>query len=150
MSNNYVPILVAYSLAASTTYDVDFWMEDIKTARLLLEVTAPTTGTTQGVTVNLLGGVGTLQSNTLTGGIPVVLGGCASSVTFGPRFGDNTSNADPAATLTSFTASSGTPQTKRLYYYLDTPGMKWGDFCRHRFYNRDGVAYTISLYASIS
>lgn len=137
-------------------------MEDLKTTRCLLEVTAPTTGTTQGVTVRLAGGVGSLQQSAqppLVGNvglylnIPAVIGPPGTLVTTasaGPRFGDNYVNGDPDAVLTSFTPSATSTQTKRLYFYLLNSDEAWGDWCKVTVSNRDSITYTATLYTTIS
>ena len=150
MSSNFQVVGSAIAIAASTAYNIDVLTEDVNNAKFIASVTTFNTGVAPGVTVNLYGGMGPVNAvNVLSGGIPVILGG-ASSVGGFPIFGGNPSQVSTVGTLSAFTPSSTSTQTKSLYYYLATPAAAWPGIVRHTFYNQDSNPVSLSLYADIS
>jgi len=132
----------AITLLPSSSAIVDFDLEHVADAQMLVEVTYPSTSSTTGVSLSLYGGFGTkdpLADESC--GIPKVLGG--SSV---PVFADN----GETVVMTTMTPSSGSSVTKRTSFYLSEIGTKWPRWIRMVFTNADASnTATVKLYADL-
>jgi len=132
----------AITLLPSSSAIVDFDLEHVADAQMLVEVTYPSTSSTTGVSLSLYMGFGTkdpLADESC--GLPKVLGG--SSV---PVFSDSSETV----VMQTITPSSATPVTKRTAFYLSDIGTKWPRWIRMVFTNVDASkTATIKLYADL-
>lgn len=132
----------AITLLPSSSAIVDFDLEHVADAQMLVEITYSATASTTGVSLSLYGGFGTkdpLADESC--GIPKVLGG--SSV---PVFADN----GETVVMTTMTPSSVSSVTKRTSFYLSEIGTKWPRWIRMVFTNADASnTATVKLYADL-
>lgn len=132
----------AITLLPSSSSIVDFDLEHVADAQMLVEVSYPSTSSTTGVSLSLFMGFGTKDPTADEScGLPKKLGG--SSV---PVFSD-TSETVVMATIPTSSASA---VTKRTAFYLSDIGTKWPRWIRMVFTNVDPTrSATIKLYADL-
>lgn len=115
--------------------DVDLW--GTNNVQFLVEGTYAATASSTGIGIDIYYGFG--QGDPLaTGATPCVLGG--SSV---PKFSDN----KDSVTTATFTASSGSTQTKRTYFALNDLRIYVPRWIRLKFTNSDSHTCTIKIYS---
>lgn len=139
------------TMLPTSTYFIDFLMEDVKYCKFLSEVTYNATSSTTGVNIDIFSGIGNnLPSGTSFGGFPQALVGTASSsptLNELPQFGDNSASV----TMVTVTPSLGSTQTKRTFFYLDYPLIRLGGLVRLRLTNTDPAnSASVALFADIS
>lgn len=139
--NNYQKFLFGtldyFTLAANQTRLLDIDLADFSNLQVMVEITYQVTDSPTGVSIDLLYGFGG-EDDTAEGGIPHKLDGTSEAI-FGDTFN--------AVTMETFTASSGSPQTKRTVFFLTDPINSLPRWLRLRLKNNDTVnSCTVKIY----
>jgi hypothetical protein len=119
----------SFTLVGGASSNVDVDLYGLNNCQFIVEVTYASTSATTGTDLSIFYGIGNSDS-TATGQVPCKLGG--SSI---PKFGDNSD----AITLTSFTTSSASSQTKYTYFSLNDLKKVVPRWLRLKFANNDAT-----------
>lgn len=148
MPHAYVLVKNTFTLPAGATQNLDLDLNDMVDVQLMTEIAYTATASSTGVSLNLIPGFGgpdtTYVPVPFTMAFPVVYNaGVGSTV---PVFSDNSDSV----TMTSFTASSGTLQTKKTSFFFNTLLIRYPRWVRMQFTNTDPTnAATVKVYGDV-
>lgn len=140
-----------FVLPAASTRNLDIDLATVNDAKIILEITYSATASTTGTSCTAFYGIGKPDPNTYAEGVPCKLGTSGSTTTAGAGTSKATfSDNSDAISMVSFTAGSGSTQTKRTFFTLNDLLKKNSRWQRLQFTNSDATnAATIKVLIEI-